>query len=181
MVLLMLCNEWRRCLACAPHIVIQWYTLLHLKPHPLWTFRFLCASYAPDMTCSFQVMHVSMHKWCIGKRLRRVLRVITCHFYLASSSNTEDKYCIYSNKCRPPINASLELHLMLINATHNDIHKLLYDTQNIFHFFAKCVIYFYISSAYLLCIHMVHVKWQNFLIRMSGKKRSERIAFKLKL
>ena len=43
----LLCNDRWRCPACMPHTVIQWYNLLHLKPHPIWPSHFLFASYMP--------------------------------------------------------------------------------------------------------------------------------------
>ena len=41
----------------------------------------------PYMTCSFQVMHVRMYKWLVGKRLQCMLGAIIRLSYVASSSN----------------------------------------------------------------------------------------------
>ena len=46
----------------------------------------------PYITCSFQAMHVSTHKWLIRKTLHCIFGAITRQSYFTSSSNTENSH-----------------------------------------------------------------------------------------
>ena len=63
------------------------------KPHKNVSDSRVVVQYAerPYINCSFQVMHVRMHEWPIGMKLRFVFGAIIHQSYLTSSSNTENK------------------------------------------------------------------------------------------
>ena len=98
------------------------------KPHKDVSDSRVVIRYAehPYMTCSFPIMHVSMHKWLIRKRLRCVFGAIACQLYLIYSSNTENRHLRqYSGRsiCRTSI-YDLQFFELCVS-----MHKMSYQKQ----------------------------------------------------